>query len=57
VKFKDCDLLGIPLRVVIGAKTLAQGQAEIKARRAEKPEFVALAGLADYLKQRINEEM
>lgn len=57
VKFKDCDLLGIPLRVVIGAKTLAQGQAEVKERRAEKPEFVALAGLTDYLKQRINEQL
>ncbi len=57
VKFKDCDLLGIPLRVVIGAKTLEKGQAEVKARRAEKPEFVGLDGLMDYLKQRINEEL
>ena len=57
VKFKDCDLLGIPLRVVIGAKTLAQGQAEVKERRAKDPEFVALAGLTDYLKQRINEQL
>jgi prolyl-tRNA synthetase len=57
VKFKDCDLLGIPLRVVIGAKTLAQGMAEVKARRAKEPEFVALAGLTDYLKQRIKEQM
>jgi prolyl-tRNA synthetase len=57
VKFKDCDLLGIPLRVVIGAKTLAQGQAEVKERRAKEPEFVALAGLTDYLKQRIKEQL
>ena len=57
VKFKDCDLLGIPLRVVIGAKTLAQGQAEVKERRAKDPEFVPLAGLPDYLKQRINEQL
>ncbi len=57
VKFKDCDLLGIPLRVVIGAKTLAQGQAEVKERRAKDPEFVALAGLTDYLKQRINDQL
>ena len=57
VKFKDCDLLGMPLRVVIGAKTLAQGQAEVKERRAQAPEFVALAGLTDYLKQRINDQL
>lgn len=57
VKFKDCDLLGIPLRVVIGAKTLAQGQAEVKERRAQAPEFVSLAGLAENLKQRINDQL
>ncbi len=56
VKFKDCDLLGLPLRVVIGAKTLAQGQAEVKERRAQDSEFVALAGLTDNLKQRIREQ-
>ncbi|MGH7962168.1 MAG: His/Gly/Thr/Pro-type tRNA ligase C-terminal domain-containing protein, partial [Candidatus Binatia bacterium] len=34
VKFKDADLLGIPLRVTIGAKSLARGLVEFK-RRAE----------------------
>jgi len=34
VKFKDADLLGIPLRVTIGNKTLARGVVELK-RRAE----------------------
>ncbi|HEY9074411.1 MAG TPA: proline--tRNA ligase [Desulfobaccales bacterium] len=57
VKFKDGDLLGIPLRVVIGAKTLANSQAEVKERRTKEPEFVALAGLRDYLKQRIDEQL
>jgi prolyl-tRNA synthetase len=53
VKFKDCDLLGIPLRVVIGPKTLERGQAEVKARTAREPEFVSLPELPDYLKQLI----
>ncbi|MCL4504153.1 MAG: His/Gly/Thr/Pro-type tRNA ligase C-terminal domain-containing protein, partial [Deltaproteobacteria bacterium] len=57
VKFKDCDLLGIPLRVVIGAKTLAQGQAEVKERRAKEPEFVALEGLMENLKARISAQI
>ncbi len=56
VKFKDCDLLGLPLRVVIGAKTLEKGQAEVKERRAKEPEFVPLAGLTENLKQRIKEQ-
>jgi len=35
VKFKDADLLGTPLRVTIGAKSLARGMVELK-RRTEK---------------------
>ena len=33
VKFKDADLIGYPLRVVVGPKTLAEGNIEVKARR------------------------
>ena len=32
VKFKDTDLIGIPVRVTIGQKSLAEGNAEIKLR-------------------------
>ena len=32
VKFKDADLLGVPLRVTVGAKGLAEGIVEIKER-------------------------
>jgi len=32
VKFKDADLIGIPMRVTIGAKNLAQGRMELKWR-------------------------
>jgi prolyl-tRNA synthetase len=34
VKFKDADLIGIPLRVTIGPKNLAAGKVEIKGRRS-----------------------
>ncbi len=33
VKFKDADLIGIPVRLVIGAKSLAGGQVEVSLRR------------------------
>ena len=33
VKFKDADLIGFPLRIAIGAKSLANGQIEWSARR------------------------
>jgi len=35
VKFKDADLIGIPVRVTIGPKTLEQGGVEVKGRREE----------------------
>ncbi|HOV89788.1 MAG TPA: proline--tRNA ligase [Syntrophorhabdaceae bacterium] len=38
VKFKDCDLMGIPLRVTIGERNLKDGLVEIKAR--EKRESI-----------------
>lgn len=33
VKFKDADLIGIPVRVIVGKKGLEQGQVEISLRR------------------------
>ena len=36
VKFKDADLIGFPVRVVVGAKGLAKGGVEVKARRDDK---------------------
>lgn len=35
VKFKDADLIGIPVRITIGAKTLDKGGAEVKTRTEE----------------------
>ena len=36
VKFKDADLIGFPVRVVVGAKGLAAGGVEIKRRDEDK---------------------
>lgn len=33
VKFKDCDLIGYPLRVVIGPKAVEEGLIEVKVRK------------------------
>ena len=33
VKFKDADLIGYPLRVVVGPKTIKEGNLEVKARK------------------------
>ena len=34
VKFKDNDLIGIPLRIVVGSKGLAEGKVELKIRKS-----------------------
>jgi prolyl-tRNA synthetase len=57
VKFKDCDLLGIPLRVVVGPKTLAQGQAEVRRRRDRQTVFIGLDKLGAYVKAYVNQEL
>ncbi|HYD42552.1 MAG TPA: proline--tRNA ligase [Anaeromyxobacter sp.] len=43
VKFKDADLVGIPLRIAIGKKGLAGGNAEWKLRAGGAVELVPLA--------------
>jgi prolyl-tRNA synthetase len=47
VKFKDADLVGYPLRLVISAKTLAEGKAELKGRTDKTPEFIPLPATVD----------
>ncbi|NLX12799.1 MAG: proline--tRNA ligase [Phycisphaerales bacterium] len=41
VKFKDADLIGIPIRVTVGKKTLAEGQVELKMRTGGELEKIA----------------
>lgn len=47
VKFKDADLIGYPLRVVVGPKTLQEGQLEVKARKTGEVSMLPLDG--DYI--------
>ena len=47
VKFKDADLLGMPLRITIGAKSLANGTIELKARTEADPKKSELVPVAD----------
>ncbi len=40
VKFKDHDLIGIPLRIVVGGKNLAEGKVEFKQRAGGEMQLV-----------------
>ena len=46
VKFKDADLLGFPLQLVVGGKGLARGVLECKDRRTGQKGELPLEGLA-----------
>jgi prolyl-tRNA synthetase len=47
VKFKDADLIGIPLRVTVGLKSLASGGVELKERRNPDPKQVERVPLGE----------
>lgn len=42
-KLKDIDLIGIPLKIIIGPKGLKDGKAELKNRKTGETKFVALS--------------
>ncbi|WP_185266906.1 proline--tRNA ligase [Halopseudomonas xiamenensis] len=52
VKFADMDLIGIPHRVVISDRGLAEGQLEYKYRRDQEASNVPAADMLDFLLQR-----
>ncbi|MFH1532367.1 MAG: proline--tRNA ligase [Pseudomonadota bacterium] len=54
VKFKDADLVGIPLRVVIARRGLDQGTAEVVTRATGALEHLPLAGLVEELRSRVD---
>jgi prolyl-tRNA synthetase len=47
VKFKDADLIGIPLRATVGARGLKNGQIEFKLRSESDPKKVELLPQTD----------
>jgi prolyl-tRNA synthetase len=53
VKFKDADLIGCPIRVVVGAKGLAKGGVEVKLRMSKDVAIVPVADAAAEIANRI----
>lgn len=57
VKFKDDDLLGIPYRITVGQRTLAEGQVEFKHRKQKDPSLVALSEITAHVRQQIDSDL
>ncbi len=53
VLFADMDLIGVPLRIVLGERGLRGGTAEFKARLDSEPQDIALDGVVSRLRERV----
>lgn len=56
VKFADMELLGIPHRIVIGARSLADGDVEYQGRRDARAHRLPLDQAAEFLKRRLENQ-
>lgn len=54
VKFKDADLIGIPLRITIGPKSLQEKQVEVKKRWEDEKELVDIDKVVDTILETLN---
>jgi prolyl-tRNA synthetase len=50
-KFADADLLGCPVRVTIGKKTLEDGSADVLRRSDREEQRIAVGSLVDHVKE------
>ncbi len=57
VMFADCELIGIPHRVVIGDRSLDNGEVEYRARTADENEMMPLESFVETLRNKINAEL
>jgi prolyl-tRNA synthetase len=46
-KFADAELLGCPLRLTVGKRSLASGEVEVQVRRGQESRMLPLEGAAD----------
>ncbi|MEI0581431.1 proline--tRNA ligase [Brachyspira pilosicoli] len=55
VKLNDCDLIGIPMRIIVGKKSLERGVVEFKLRRDAEGVDVKLKDIVEYVKAKKKE--
>jgi len=53
VMFAEMELIGIPHRIVVGERGLAEGKFEYKGRTDAEAQLVPLAGIVSFLKDRL----
>jgi prolyl-tRNA synthetase len=55
-KFKDADLIGVPLRLALGKRSVKEGNLELKWRRDAEASSLPLAGAAEAVAQMVADE-
>ncbi|MCL4442373.1 MAG: proline--tRNA ligase [Firmicutes bacterium] len=51
VKFKDADLIGYPLRIVVGNKAVEEGVVEIRRRRSGQTDLISLSEAVEKVRE------
>ncbi|WP_456379446.1 proline--tRNA ligase [Thiolapillus sp.] len=54
VMFADHELMGIPLRIVVGERSLDKGEVEFRARSADENEMLSLDGIIAHIKSQLD---
>ena len=55
VKLNDCDLIGIPMRIIVGKKSLQRGVVEFKLRKSQESIEVKVEEIIEYVKTKKQE--
>ena len=57
VKFKDADLTGIPVRITVGAKSLAEGKVEVRFRKSGEVEKIPLETVREFITKAVMDQL
>lgn len=57
VKFKDADLIGIPLRITLGPRTLAGGHAEVRWRATGEEYLISLNEVVTHVQDQVRKSI
>lgn len=53
VMFADCELIGIPHRLVISEKNIAQGMVEYKSRQGSESQLIPIQQVVEFLQEKL----
>jgi prolyl-tRNA synthetase len=55
VKFADAELIGAPVRLTVGKRTVSEGTVDVQARRAREQTSTSVQGAAELVRGTLRE--